>query len=75
MIVSLDDIAFGKFLSFALDTIEDTADGRICQVGSQLNLNQISTNSQPTNKVFCGIIYLLIQHLTIFKNGHNIPRG
>jgi len=52
----LDDIAFGKFLLSAFDTIEDTASGRICQVESQLNLNQISTNSQPTKKLFCGII-------------------
>jgi len=41
----LGDIAFGKSLLSAVDTIEDTVDRRICQVGSQLNLNQISTNS------------------------------
>jgi hypothetical protein len=46
IVVSLlvGDIAFGKFLSSALDTIEDTIDRRIC---SKLNLNLTSTNSQP----------------------------
>jgi hypothetical protein len=49
-------ITFGKFLLSTFDTIEDTTDGRICQVKSQLNLNQFSTNSQPTKRLFCGII-------------------
>jgi hypothetical protein len=52
----LDDIAFGKFLLSSSDTIEDTASERICQGGPQLNLNQISTNPQPTKRLFCGII-------------------
>jgi hypothetical protein len=52
----LDHMAFGKFLLSAFDTIEDTAGWPICQVEPQLNLNQISTNSQPTKKLFCGII-------------------
>jgi len=52
----LGHIAFGKFLLSDSDTIEDTASWRICQVEPQLNLNQISTNSQPTKKLFCGII-------------------
>jgi hypothetical protein len=57
ILVSLfDDIAFDKFLFSAVDTIEDTPSGRICQVGPQLNLNQFSTNSQPTKRLFCGII-------------------
>jgi hypothetical protein len=52
----LDELTFGKFLLSVSDTIEDTVSGRICQVESQLNLNQISTNSQPTKRLFCGII-------------------
>lgn len=52
----LDDIAFGKFLPLVFDSIEDIAGWRICQFEPQLNLNQFSTNSQPTKKLFCGII-------------------
>jgi hypothetical protein len=56
-VVSLPDgIAFDKFLLSAFDTIEDSASGRICQVKPQLNLNQSSTNPQPTKRLFCGII-------------------